>query len=127
MGKLKIHKCQLYPASIVCCRGNQIDDLLKLVKVDDSNKKLFDESIKTTKTFTGSGVLVKDNSFVVYIVFNQNPTPIWLFGHEAVHVTDYIFDFIGAKDSINCSTANEPYAYLLGWVCKCMSESLGIE
>jgi len=44
--------------------------------------------------------------------------------HEANHVADDLYKFIGAFPDIN---NNEPHAYLVGWVAACVEEALAIE
>lgn len=44
--------------------------------------------------------------------------------HEADHVADEVYNYIGAEPDIN---NNEPHAYLVGWVAACVEEALTIE
>ena len=44
--------------------------------------------------------------------------------HEANHVADEVYNFIGAVPDIN---NNEPHSYLVGWVAACVEEALAIE
>lgn len=42
--------------------------------------------------------------------------------HEADHVADEVYKFIGAVPDVD---NNEPHAYLAGWVAACVEEALG--
>lgn len=44
--------------------------------------------------------------------------------HEANHVADDLYRFIGAVPDIN---NNEPHAYLVGWVASCVEDALSAE
>ena len=48
-------------------------------------------------------------------------TRMGVVAHEANHVADWTFDFIGATPDIN---NNEPYSYLVGWVADCVEDAL---
>lgn len=43
--------------------------------------------------------------------------------HEAVHVADYIFEQLDMY-SQDFSSANEQYAYLVGWAAGCISKTI---
>lgn len=44
--------------------------------------------------------------------------------HEANHVADDVYDYIGAVPDIN---NNEPHAYLVGWVAACVEDALAAQ
>ena len=44
--------------------------------------------------------------------------------HEANHVADDLYNFIGASPDIN---NNEPHSYLVGWVAACVEDALAAQ
>lgn len=127
MGKLKIHKCQLYPVSMIYCRKSQADLLRKIAHIDKEHTHTIENVGEGSYATTFKTYFLKNSMSVICVVFEDEKFPISKMAHEAIHVADFVFSWIGGQESVDPSTANEPYAYLVDWIVRCMCESLGIE
>lgn len=64
-----------------------------------------------------------NNKGGVLIQFDSKKTAmdVSVVTHESIHAAMEIFDFVGAKLSFE---DQEPFAYLAGWISKCIKEAL---
>lgn len=57
-----------------------------------------------------------ENSGILILFRNRSVMTTQIIAHESSHAAMFIFDYINSEIS---TIAQEPFAYLLGWVAKC--------
>lgn len=94
----------LYPYTFQIVITNDNDKLDKILTG-------FDDVYATSCDWKHKG----KRCFSIVLNFNNKKTKLThgVIAHESVHIANYTFDSIGAKQDFN---NDEPYAYLVGWV-----------
>lgn len=118
MSKVKIHKFDpvIYPIKLWVCFDAHRDILENKFKfIDDMTDDLFVKygavTCRVTDRKTGlRGILV----FTPLSIMN-----IDYIAHEATHVADEIFEYIGEE-----TKTDECYAYLVGWAAKSIDKAM---
>jgi len=112
MGKVIVHEFdpQVYPRKLWVCFNATREVLEKYFN--------FEREIKE-EWFTDGGAITsnctsKETDLGGYLVWTGlSKIPVDYISHEASHVADNIFEYIGEN-----SKTEECYAYLIGWVAK---------
>lgn len=94
----------LYPYKFQVIITNDKDKLNKIIPD-------FDDIYATSCDWNNKG----KRCFSIVLNFNNKRTKLshGVIAHESVHIVNFVFDNIGAKQDFN---NDEPYAYLVGWV-----------
>lgn len=121
MEKQKIYEFdqQIYPRKLWVTVGVPFEDLKDEFEDIDKMSKSVDASVDYTRKLKPEvmgGVLVR--------YLNTDAMTTKIITHESVHIAVGIFDYIGAPIDIN---HQEPFAYLCGWIAKCIEEVKHIE
>jgi hypothetical protein len=90
----------------------------------DTNNKPFAALDKWSDARTDAVIDIKNNGGFLIRFDGIKSTRMGVVAHEANHVADWTFDFIGATPDIN---NNEPHSYLVGWVADCVEDALAAQ
>ncbi len=122
MKKQKIYEFdpQIYPRKLWVTVGVPFDELKDefedLKSIEEASYAQVDH-IRKLKPEIRGGILVRFEDL-------EALKRLGIITHETIHVATEIFDYIGAyHDPKN----QEPFAYLCGWIAKCMEEVKQIE
>ena len=122
MEKVTFHEYSplLYPRSIFIVIGADKASILDHFNIVGSSDNL--EFCITDIAYCHK-VIEKENGRhgVMCNFIDRRRMTIMTMVHEAVHMADYIYEEIGAIGQ-NFTDHNEPYAYLVEWIVKCMDE-----
>lgn len=119
-GLAKIHEFDplVYPRKVWIAVNPSMEDINEFFDNSNEHIKPLDECSDADCWHTGTkkpnprgGVLVRFKSKRAMTTAN--------IAHEASHLALMIFDYIGAWVDPN---NQEPYAYLVGWITKCINE-----
>ena len=101
---------QIYPLKIWIYIGNE-----KITMFDEDVEELENDEDAATYNVQTNG------SVGILIVFkNKEIMTTRAIAHESTHAAIHIFDYIGAEIT---AAAEEPFAYLLGWIAGCCEET----
>lgn len=83
-----------------------------------NSREFIKDNIDWFKLLTHAAIKDDNGDYGVVVVYNMDAeVETGDVAHEAVHVTDYVFDELNMAAQ-SYENGNEPYAYLLGWVAK---------
>ena len=63
-------------------------------------------------------------SGVMCLIWKKREMKTHIMAHEASHIASLIFEKLGIEIDGFYGSSNEPFAYLVGWVVRCMDEVL---
>lgn len=114
----------LYPRKLWLIDNTDDLDQFTFVIGGGSNKECHNslefikKNIDWFKLLTHAVIKDDNGDYGVVVVYNMDAeVETGDVAHEAVHVTDYVFDELNMAAQ-SYENGNEPYAYLLGWVAK---------
>lgn len=121
MEKQKIYEFdpQIYPRKLWVTVGVPFEELKDEFEDIDKMPESVDASVDYTRKLKPEvmgGVLVR--------YLNTDAMTTKIITHESAHIAVGIFDYIGAPIDIK---HQEPFAYLCGWIAKCIEEVKQIE
>lgn len=121
MEKTKIYEFdpQIYPRKLWVAVGVPFDELKDEFEDIDKLPESVDASVDYTRKLKPEvmgGVLVR--------FLNTDAMTTKIITHESAHIAVGIFDYIGAPIDVK---HQEPFAYLCGWIAKCIEEVKQIE
>lgn len=131
MKKVYKFKCDIYPPTVFITDETDIEvlkskyifcDLNTLTQENSNASNILHDSMETS-IIIGMPVMEKrTNSLGIILIINDiDSVNIEEIAHEAVHVADYIYQFIGGY-SQDFKDGNECYAYLVGWAASRINE-----
>lgn len=105
----------IYPRLLWVVKGGELDEIrktLEFAELDEDNDAC---GVVTIAAYNNEE---KRGGFLVWFPKPSDMTKHgdWI-AHEAAHVALGIYDYVGAEAKASDS---EPFAYLVGWVFKCM-------
>lgn len=119
MSKTQIHEFnpEIYPRKVWIVKGGRLEVLKDYFCKRDMSDIHFEGQYEG---FVDSVLRREDGMYGELIWFPKaNAMPIGHIAHEATHVAVDIFDDCGCRiDAEN----QEPFAYLVGWIAKCINE-----
>lgn len=129
MEKVYKFKSGIYPPTVFITIERNIN-VLKDKYMFCDNKNLTEENINLyddvynaldTSGIVGFPVMDKDTRElgIMLLINSIDNVDTGTIAHEAVHIADYIYQFIGGY-SQDFSEGNECYAYLVGWAADCI-------
>lgn len=129
MLKVDAYDPQIYPRTLWV--ANRVEGLNKIFHFCRANGKDIVENAYKDLLNNSTGVLCthavihKSTGKYGVLVMVMQPEEIVAGdeAHEAVHVADYIFEQLDMY-SQDFSSANEQYAYLVGWAAGCISKTI---
>lgn len=92
-------------------------------EIDDSVSDDLYRMIDTSEALTMPVKNKRDRNIGALMYLPSKEIKSSVITHESIHVTDYIFDLIGANAE-SFENGNELYAYTAGWVSKCAFDCL---
>lgn len=121
MEKQKIYEFdpQIYPRKLWVTVGVPFEELKDEFEDIDKTPECVDASVDYTRKLKPEvmgGVLVR--------YLNTDAMTTKIITHESAHIAVGIFDYIGAPIDVK---HQEPFAYLCGWIAKCIEEVKQIE
>ena len=108
----------IYPRLLWVVKGGTLEEIRKTLEFGDIGDDF--QSTGGAITISAYDNAKKKGGFLVWFPTPSDMTKnnYWM-AHEAAHVALGIFGYVGAKAS---EEESEPFAYLVGWVFKCMEE-----
>lgn len=108
----------IYPRLLWVVKGGSLEEIRKTLEFDDLGDDF--ESTGGAITITAYDNKKKKGGFLVWFPKPSDMTKNndWM-AHEAAHVALGIFDYVGANAK---AEESEPFAYLVGWVFKCIEK-----
>ena len=108
----------IYPRLLWVVKGGSLEEIRKTLEFEE-----LDEDFQSTGgavTIAAYDNVKKKGGFLVWFPSPNDMTKnsYWM-AHEASHVALGIFDYVGAEAK---AADSEPFAYLVGWVFKCIDE-----
>ena len=120
--RIEEYDCKIYPRLLwVSFNANPKDLDSQFYVVDGVS---FEEAFKAS--FGGATTRVRDretNHYGVIVFTSKSKFTVGQIAHESVHAADCIFEDLGmvSQDFVE---ANEPYAYLVGYIADCVEETM---
>ena len=118
--KTTIHEFNpcIYPRLLWVVKGGTLEEIRKTLEFGDIGDDF--QSTGGAITISAYDNAKKKGGFLVWFPSASDMTKnsYWM-AHEASHVALGIFDYVGAEAK---ATDSEPFAYLVGWVFKCIDE-----
>lgn len=125
MGKMIVHEFDpdIYPILLwvsLNATYEGLKDMFDFVPNDDGLEQALESNAATTALV----VRKSDRSHGV-IVFTDKKSYMepHIIAHESVHVSDAFFEKL-SMTAQEFRNGNEPYAYLVGWVAKCINKAI---
>lgn len=105
----------IYPRLLWVVKGGELDEIRKTLEFAELDE---DNDVCGAVTIAAYNNEEKRGGFLVWFPKPSDMTKRgdWI-AHEAAHVALEIYDYVGAEAKARDS---EPFAYLVGWVFKCM-------
>ena len=116
--KTTIHEFDpcIYPRLLWVVKGGELDEIRKTLEFGELDD---DEQKGGAVTISAYDNENKRGGFLVWFPKASEMSNLDWIAHECTHVALGIFDYIGSEVAVNES---EPFAYLVGWVFKCIDE-----
>lgn len=121
-----IHRYQMgiYPRTLWITFDATPEELNMQFPTGDTNNKPFVALDKWVDARVDTVCDITNNGGLLLRFEGIKSARMGVVAHEADHVADEVYNYIGAVPDIN---NNEPHAYLVGWVAACVEEALTIE
>jgi len=119
MSKVKIHKFDpvIYPIKLwVCFNAHKYILEKKFKSVYDITDDMFEEKTAAVTCCVNDK---KTNSEGIVVFTPDSALSVECIAHEATHVADEIFEYIGEE-----TKTDECYAYLVGWAAKSIDKAM---
>lgn len=104
----------IYPRLLWVVKGGSLEEIRKTLEFGELGD---DEQKGGAVTISAYDNENKKGGFLVWFPKASEMSNLDWIAHESAHVALGIFDYIGSEVTVNDS---EPFAYLVGWVFKCM-------
>lgn len=108
---------QIYPRLLVV-----LDSLKEITLFEKREGGELDKPSKAWNAFTCNAIEKETGRFVILVYFEN--LDFETIAHESVHIANNIFDDCGIDMGYE---HDEHYAYLVGWVAKCIGEALNVK
>ena len=106
----------IYPRLLWVVKGGELDEIRKTLEFGEVGEEEQSGGALTISAYDNEN---KRGGFLVWFPNAKDMSHGDWIAHEASHVALGIFDYIGAEAKASDS---EPFAYLVGWVFKCIDE-----
>ena len=106
----------IYPRRLWVVKGGSLEEIRKTLEFGELSE---DDKSSGAITLSAYDNENKRGGFLVWFPKAKDMSRGDWMAHEASHVALGIFDYIGAEAKASDS---EPFAYLVGWVFKCIDE-----
>lgn len=106
----------IYPRLLWVVKGGELDEIRKTLEFGELGD---DEQKGGAVTISAYDNEHKRGGFLVWFPKAGDIANLDWIAHESAHVALGIFDYIGSEVAANES---EPFAYLIGWVFKCIDK-----
>lgn len=106
----------IYPRLLWVVKGGELDEIRKTLEFGEVGEEEQSGGALTISAYDNEN---KRGGFLVWFPKAKDMSHGDWMAHEASHVALGIFDYIGAEAKASDS---EPFAYLVGWVFKCIDE-----
>ena len=116
--KTTIHEFDpcIYPRILWVVKGGTLEEIRKILEFGELGD---DEQKGGAVTISAYDNENKKGGFLVWFPKASEMSNLDWIAHESTHVALGIFDYIGSEVTASDS---EPFAYLVGWVFKCVDE-----
>lgn len=106
----------IYPRLLWVVKGGELDEIRKTLEFGELSEEDKSNGAITLSAYDKEN---ERGGFLVWFPQSKDMSRGDWIAHEASHVALGIFDYIGAEAKASDS---EPFAYLVGWVFKCIDE-----
>ena len=116
--KTTIHEFDpcIYPRLLWVVKGGELDEIRKTLEFGELDEETQSVGAVTVSAYDNKN---KRGGFLVWFPKASEMSNLDWIAHECAHVALGIFDYIGSEVKASDS---EPFAYLVGWVFKCIDE-----